>query len=112
MNAIVIDRIAKTIELIDKAWTLEEMQELLGGYLEVVTPPFPELTMFVNDDGMGLKLQGWKIPFMLRGEAGMIPYLGNAIILGDSDEEGELTGLEQTQANDLLAFLRAEILWG
>lgn len=111
MRGIVIDRKVKTVELLDKEWSLEEIQEILGGYLEQVTPPMVDLNMFVNEDGISLALQQWKMPFMKRGQAGLVPYLGNAVILGAADDEGELTGLEKEQAESLLAFLRAEIIW-
>jgi hypothetical protein len=112
MIGILIDSKNKTVQLMDKEWSLEEMQELIGGYLEAVAPPMADLNMFVNEDGIRLDLPKWKTPFMLHGKAGMIPYCGNAIILGAEDDEGELSGLEKEQADSMVAFLKAEIIWG
>jgi hypothetical protein len=111
MRGIVIDCKVKTVEVLAKDWTLEEMQEIVGGYLEAAAPPMVGMTMFVNEDGISLALPRWEMPFMLKGKAGMIPHLGNGIILGAADDEGDLTGLEKEQAESLLAFLRAEIVW-
>ncbi len=112
MLGILIDSKARTVQLLDKNWTLEYLQELIGGYIEAVAPPMADVNMFVNEDGISLSLPRWQMPFMLRGKAGMIPYLGNAIILGAEDEEGELEGLDKEQAESMVAFLKAEIVWG
>jgi hypothetical protein len=111
MLGIIIDRTAKTVELVDKDWTLKEMQKLIGGYLESVAPPVAGTILYVNEDGKRLKLLQWKMPFMLQGKAGMVSYCGNAIIRGETDKNGKTTGLEKEQAESLLAFLKAEIVW-
>ena len=48
---------------------------------------------------------------MLQGKAGMLSYCGNAVIRGETDNEGNTTGLEKEQADSLLAFLKAVIVW-
>ncbi|GAB1431620.1 hypothetical protein MASR2M29_02450 [Spirochaetota bacterium] len=111
MRGIIIDRTTKTVELVDKDWTLKDMQKIIGGYIESVAPPVAGTIMYVNEDGKRLKLLQWKMPFMLQGKAGMLSYCGNAVIRGEPDDEGKTTGLEKEQAENLLAFLKAEIVW-
>lgn len=111
MHGIIIDRNAKTVELVDKDWTLKEMQKIIGGYIESVAPPIAGTIMYVNEDGKRLNLLQWKMPFILQGKAGMLSYCGNAVIRGETDNEGNTTGLEKEQADSLLAFLKAVIVW-
>jgi hypothetical protein len=111
MRGIVIDSKVKTVAVLEKKWTLVEMQEIIGGYLEAAAPAMAGMTMFVNEDGIRLALPRWEMPFILNGKAGLVPYRGNAIILGTADDEGDLTGLEKEPGESLQAFLRAEIVW-
>jgi hypothetical protein len=111
MTGIVIDSKNKTVELLDKNWTLKDMQKIVGGYLESAPPPVAGVTMYVNEDGLRLKLPKWQMPFILRGKAGKLSYVGNAIIRGAPDDDGESTPLEKEQGESMVAFLRAEIIW-
>jgi len=37
-------------------WTLQQMQEFVGGYLEAVATIYPEHIMLINEDGIRLEL--------------------------------------------------------
>ncbi|MEI6386353.1 MAG: hypothetical protein WCQ50_06950 [Spirochaetota bacterium] len=111
MLGILIEPNLRSVGLFERTWTLLEIQVLIRGHMESVTPPIIGYTMLVNEEGHRKALTQWKMPFQSKGKAGLITCLGNAVILGDPNVKGQLTGIERPQAEDLLAFLRAEIVW-
>lgn len=45
------------VEEIDRPMTLSEMQEFVGGYIEMVPSHLPHRALIVNEDGLRLELQ-------------------------------------------------------
>lgn len=45
------------VEEVNRPMTLKEMQEFVGGYIEMVSCNLPHRALIVNEDGLGLDLQ-------------------------------------------------------
>jgi len=43
-------------EDIDQKWTLKQLQDFVGGYIEMVPSNKPRRSLIVNEDGLGLEL--------------------------------------------------------
>lgn len=87
---------SRVIELDD---TLEQLQREVGGYIEAVT--FPNgATMWLNEEG---KINGLdhnkqaQFIFDHTFGPGIDTIVGNAVITGGPDEEGETLGLTDEQ---------------
>lgn len=103
--AIVVNRNEKTISIVEKKWTLEEMQEVVGGYIESVRVLHPR-EIFVNEEGaiMNPPLPPWSL-------LGEYIFRGNAIIFDGVDNEGDTIGFKLQSADYLCCSLRKAITW-
>ena len=87
---------ARVIELDD---TLAQLQQAVGGYIEAVTLP-NGATMWLNEEG---KINGLdhnqqaQFIFDRSFGPGVDVIVGNAVITGGPDEEGETLGLTNEQ---------------
>ena len=90
----------------DGSITLEEMQEAVGGYIEVVRLAFDRLVMIVNEEG---KLRG--LPYNPAATAimgvGGLPgdyIVGTALLVSESGED--LVGIILSAAENIAAQIR------
>ena len=90
----------------DGSITLEEMQEAVGGYIEVVRSAFDRLVMIVNEEG---KLRG--LPYNPTATAimgvGGLPgdyIVGTALLVSESGED--LVGIILSAAENIAAQIR------
>lgn len=77
--------------------TVEQYQQLVGGHVEAV--PFPSGHLFVNEDGKdaGLPANDFATQLCSVFEAGLAEsdyIVGNAVLVGPTDAEGELTDVD------------------
>jgi len=87
---------SRTIEL---DGTLEQLQSEVGGLIEAVTLP-NGLTMWLNEEGKLQQLdhnQQAQVIFDHSFGPGVDIVLGNAVITGGADEDGETLGLTDEQ---------------
>ena len=99
-TAILIDPTARTVTIDRRPWTLRDLQEAVGGYIDVYTA-IKGLSVFVDDEGL---LKGPADFFILPG---CQPLAGVGVILGDVDEDGETLGLTDEQADTIHYALAA-----
>lgn len=96
--ALETDGTIRTVAL-DEASEYDELVKLVGGYLEAVTLRNGH-TLWVNEEG---KLQG--LPYNNTAQAifdhnfgpGVDLIVGNAVIMGDVDENGDTLGLTEEE---------------
>ena len=96
--ALETDGTIRTVVL-DEASEYDELVKLVGGYLEAVTLRNGH-TLWVNEEG---KIQ--RLPYNRTAQAvfdhnfgpGVDIILGNAVIMGDVDEDGNTLGLTEEE---------------
>lgn len=96
---------------------LKQMQGHVGGYLEAIRHDHPNLTAFCDEDGSQKKLQPNRLATAIFGES-LLNYspwprraiLGNVLVLGRTDEDGETHGLTPEQADIFLSPSGEEII--
>ena len=71
----------KTIYIDDKEPPLSKMQELVGGYIEIISPN-PKLQIIANEEGLLMNLPINKEATLVWKNSGN--YIENAIIVGDA----------------------------
>lgn len=87
----------------DQPAQLEAMKTILGGFLECVTliPNEPQLLMWCNDDGHALDLP--PNPFASLIAVAYTPIvLGNILLTGGADANGDITTLDQKWIHTLI----------
>lgn len=98
---------------------LGQLQLTVGGYLEPIRHNVPNLTAFCDEDGSQKKLQPNRLATAIFGES-LLNYspwprraiLGNVLVLGRTDDDGETHGLTPEQADIFLSPSGEEILNG
>ncbi len=85
----------KTPEIMEVENTLEGLQELIGGYIEVVTKIPGQLVMLVDEEG---KMKGLPVNFMDHQIDDFI--VGRAAFLGEAGEE--FTDVPEDIARDII----------
>lgn len=100
------------IVVVEDANTLEQLQEAVGGYVERVSATLNgvRIDMWVNEDGIALRLPlnrlGTKIYHTWpNAKRAMLPILGNVIITGGTDSQGETLPLTPPDTTEVLAWL-------
>lgn len=82
---------------------LQIMQDYVGGYLAYYEwNRVPNTTVLVDKDGISKKLPFNPLAHTVFGSA-LDPILGNALIMGPTDEEGDMHGLTVDQVNIFLS---------
>lgn len=73
----------------DEYWTLDQLQEYVGGFIQLVTTVFDGLGMYVNDEGLLLNLPINFAPSILAHDAVWLVdgIRGNAILFVLDQEE-------------------------
>lgn len=85
---------------------LENLQSHVGGWIEQITLSQGNYTMFVNEEG---KLNG--LPYNMKATALFIAnfpttddiIVGDVLITGGVDKEGEQLGLDQATASEIVS---------
>ena len=72
-------------------------QEYVGGYI-TPWPNTPNFTVFVDEDGLVKGLAPNHLATSIFGTNQGTPIVGNALVLGPVDEEGDTLGLSVEQA--------------
>lgn len=104
-KAVLVNTAERTVTVLEKDWTLEEMQEAVGGYIEMMSVPSdPLLIIWVNEDGRRLALP----PVRIAG----LSLFGSVLFTGHATEDGDFLGLGDETARYLAERLEASILWG
>ena len=90
-------RSVESVETID----LDFLQEAVGGYIEAVGLSSYEATMYVNEEGL---IRGLPMNPLASEIAGQL-LVGDVVIVGPTNEDGEDTGLSDEQIDSLLLDL-------
>lgn len=95
MRAVTVTADGK-IDLVDKEWSYEEINQFVGGWVEAVTFGDKEYFAYINEEGKLLSLPENKIATTMWYESGrrilLGDYLaGNAVFFGSIDENGYQT---------------------
>lgn len=101
MKALFIDCANRTTKLIEKDWTLGEMQEAVGGYVELVSLSRKH-GVLVDEEGL---FKDHQVFFEIQGQTPN-PLAGNGLVIGfDGDGEfGTLDGEVSAQVVPLVKF--------
>jgi hypothetical protein len=93
----------KTVEAIDLAL----LQECVGGYIEAITLHSFEATMYVNEDGKSKGLMfNTPATVLFQGDYGKTDVVvGDVVLVGFTDAEGNDTGLTDDQIQSFLLDL-------
>lgn len=83
MKLILIDTENQTVKHVESKGTLEELQRMVGGYIEPIPFGPRDHSIYVDEEGL-LKLDNRG--FFAFNETG--PYKGNAVVVG-LDSEGD-----------------------
>lgn len=105
-KAIVIDSEKQSVELVEKEWTLNEMQETVDGFLEAASIGLTNVSLFVNEDFL---FNGNPNGFILPGVRNGV-ILGNAVLIGLDQESGESVSLKEPEI--MLGLIRRTIRFG
>lgn len=107
MKAILITPNGKVSRVAPK--TLSELQNIVGGYVQVISLPKCEHEMYVNEDGiaLGLPYNSIASKLCIDMETGLAPMdfiKGNAVVVGPVDSEGYDTDIAENLAQHLLSL--------
>jgi hypothetical protein len=73
-----MDNEYRTVKPKDRYWSLQELQDLVGGYIERVPCSVPRMQVFVNEDGLARRYPTNQDGTRLAREFGFTPfYLDN-----------------------------------
>ena len=102
MNAVITIKVdgtksVESVETIDRDF----LQGAVSGYIEAVNLPPYEATMYVNEEGL---IRGLHINALASEIAGQL-LVGDVVIVGPTNENGEDTGLSDEQIASLLLDL-------
>ena len=93
----------------DSAITLDFLQKQVGGWVEVVALPnesndTEDVVLCVNEEGKysGLAVNKLATELWVRSYGKTDVIMGNVVITGGTDEEGETLGLSDAKALDLM----------
>ena len=107
-RAIFIDSPRRTISEVEID-SLDDMQKLIGGYIEVAFAWPNGDTLYVDEEGL-LKVQDYF--FALPGERPDQPFAGNGVIVGREEEGPEFIGGYTTHPPVItIDELAAKIVW-
>lgn len=116
-TAIVVPADGSPARIETKEWTLDELQAGVGGYIEAVDIAqvltdaglkTVNATMFVNEEGklIGLPVNPRATDFAARTIGGWFSdvILGDVVIIGQPDDEGETQSVPQAAINVVKNF--------
>lgn len=102
-----IARTDGTREVVEVDNLLSKAQEVVGGYVDIVRVEMShvgEMSMFVNDEGLLIGLEQNALGSALYAEVGGVsPIVGDVLITGGADYEGNTLPLSDDQERFLLA---------
>lgn len=104
-KAIVVDSVNKTVMVVEKEWTLKQMQAAVGGKIEHVGA-ITNFDMFVNEEGL---YDGGRLSDMMHPR-GIFRFIGSALIMKGVDNKGNSTGFkDEVEAERYRALVEALI---
>lgn len=106
MKALVLttDNTVEVEQDTDEFVSYATLSRAVGGMIEAVTLP-SGLTLWVNEEGKldGLPVNEYATRLFVSAFGAVDVIVGNAIITGGADDDGETLGLTDEQVADLLA---------
>lgn len=83
VNAVRLYFTDKPAKDINEKWTLKQLQDFVGGYVEAVPSSIPRRSLYVNEDGISLNLpQNIEATQVIYPETFVLDFIcGNAILV-------------------------------
>lgn len=103
MRALVIDPTAKTTTVVNKEWTLKELQEEVGGFIQNASM-LPGVLVYVDEEGL-LKARG-QVPAFTIHRVTVNALIGKAVVLGHDRDAGISEDLREDLIQVLPEFVR------